>query len=88
MKTIQVSYNIAEGDLKTKTRQAKEHLDKGCRVKIELRMKGRQNAHPDIALERVRSMVSELTDPKIVIEKQPTLNGKTVEAMLIAKQKM
>lgn len=88
LKTIQLGCNIAQGDLDVKTKRAKEFLDKGHRVKIEMRMKGRQNAHPDIALEKMKAVVESLTEPKIVIEKKPTLDGKTIIAQLIAKQKM
>lgn len=88
LKTIQVSYGIAQGDLDTKVRQAREHLDKGCRVKFEMRMKGRQNAHPDIALGKMSDIIEGLKEPRIVVEKHPVLNGKIVEAMLVAKQKV
>jgi translation initiation factor IF-3 len=88
LKTIQLGYNIAQGDLDTKTKHAREFLDKGHRVKIEMRMKGRQNAHPDIALEKMKGVVESLMEPRIVVEKKPTLDGKTVIAQLIAKLKM
>lgn len=87
LKTIRLGYNIAQGDLNTKTRHASEFLEKGHRVKIEMQMKGRQNAHPDIALEKMKSMVESLTEPRVVVEKKPTLDGKTVIAQLIMKQK-
>ena len=85
LKQVQLSYGIAQGDLKTKLTQAKKFLDDGCRVKIEMRLKGRQNAHPDIALQKMRESVDSLKAPNIIVEKVPTLDGKNIIAQLKAK---
>ena len=79
---MQLSYNIAEGDLSIKLKKAKEFLDEGHRVKIELKLKGRQNAHPDIGLQRVNDAVERLKGPTVIIEKQPTADGKMIWAQL------
>lgn len=72
--------------MNTKIRQAIEHLSKGCRVKLEMKLKGRQNAHPDVALEKMDSMITLLKAPRIVVEKEATLSGRTIEALFVMKE--
>lgn len=88
LKTIQLTPVIAQGDLETKMRHMKEFLEKGCRVKIEMRLKGRQNMHTDLALQKMDAVMLSLQNPRLVIEKKPTLDGKTIIAQVIEKQKL
>lgn len=45
-KEIQLSPDIAENDMNTKARKAKEFLEEGNKVKVVLQLKGRQKAAP------------------------------------------
>lgn len=85
LKQVQLSYGIAAGDLRVKLAQAKKFLEDGCRVRVEMRLKGRQNAHPEIALQKMKEAVESLKAPNIIVEKQPTLDGKNVLTQLKAK---
>jgi translation initiation factor IF-3 len=86
LKTIRISYGIAEGDLTTRVRQATDLLQKGCRVRLEMRLKGRQNAHPDIALAKMLEVYQRLMEPKVdgkyVQERTPLVDGNNVVAQL------
>lgn len=85
LKQVQISYGIARGDLETKLNQARKFLDEKHRVKLEMRLKGRQNAHPDIALQKMQEAVDALSAPGILIEKKPTVDGRNISAQLRAK---
>lgn len=85
VKQLQVSYGIAEGDLKVKLKKAQELLDEGCRVKFEMRLKGRQNAHPDIGMQKMQQILEALRSPRLIVERQPTLDGKMIMMQLRCK---
>lgn len=85
LKQIQLSYNIAKGDLETKLRHAKKHLDAGCRVKLEMKLKGRQNVHTDIGLQKMQEAVTALTCQGLLVERPPLLNGNMIIAQLRMK---
>lgn len=86
LKTIRISYNIGRGDLETKVRQAREHLERGCRVKLEMRLRGRENEHAGLALILMKGTVASLTTPTTVIERPPTQSGRSIEAQLVMTQ--
>ena len=46
LKEIQLSPDIADNDLSTKSAKAREFLEKGNKVKVLVILKGRQKAHP------------------------------------------
>lgn len=48
-KGIRLSVRIGEHDLEVRHQQAKKFLEKGNKVNIELRLRGREKAHKDIA---------------------------------------
>ena len=63
VKTIRLSAKIAIGDIKTKAKKADEFLTDGDWVKIELRMKGREQAFVDVAKEQIETFKQALTVP-------------------------
>jgi len=58
-KTVQISPNTEKHDLETKGRQAVSFLEKGHTVKVLLRMKGRQQAHQDFSMKKLKTFVGE-----------------------------
>ena len=63
VKTIRLSVRISEHDIATKAKQADEFLQDGDLVKVELRMRGREQAFLDLAEKQVRNFQSKLTAP-------------------------
>ena len=49
VKEIKMTINIGKSDYDTKIRHAKEFVEKGQKVKVAIRMKGREITHRDIA---------------------------------------
>ena len=56
IKEIRLSQTIDIGDLKTKAKRAKEFLEDGNKVRVTLKMWGRQLAHTDISASGVDFM--------------------------------
>ena len=75
LKEVQLSCRIDKHDFDTKAGRAKKFLDSGNKVRVSLRFKGREIAHPEIGeemLERFAEAVSESGS----IEKKPKLEGR------------
>ena len=63
IKEVRLSMTIDVGDLNVKARQAQKFLTAGNKVKVSIRMRGRQMAHSDLGLEvmkRFFELVKEL----------------------------
>lgn len=57
-KGIRLSIRISDHDLETKIEQAGKFLNRGDKVKLELMMKGRENARPELAREVIERFIS------------------------------
>lgn len=53
VKGIRLTYNISPHDMKTRAATASKFLEKGDRVKIDLRLRGREKAFGDLSKEKV-----------------------------------
>ena len=85
LKEYRLSPVIDVGDFETKLRNASKYLEKGDRVKLTIRFKGRQMAHTELGnevLERFASRVEEIAD----IEQKPKLDGRVMTMLLVPKK--
>ena len=85
LKEFRLSPVIDVGDFETKLRNATKYLEKGDRIKLTIRFKGRQMAHTELGkevLDRFASRVTEYAD----IEQKPKLDGRTMTMLLIPKK--
>ena len=85
IKEYRLSPVIDVGDFETKLKNATKYLEKGDKIKLTIRFKGRQMAHTELGnevLERFASRVSEIAD----IEQKPKLDGRVMTMMLIPKK--
>jgi len=81
VKEIRLSQTIDIGDINTKLKQAREFLIDGNKVRVNLRMQGRQQAHPEISLEVLNKFAEKLSDIS-TIDKNPTTEGRIMFLML------
>lgn len=86
VKEVWLSATIDTGDLKVKAKSAEKFLKSGDKVKVSIRLKGRQMAHSDIAM-RVMSDFFELLKDFSIMEKQPLQEGKNITMILSAAEK-
>jgi translation initiation factor IF-3 len=86
IKEIQLSVDIAENDINTKSRKASEFLQRGDKVKCSLNLKGRQKANSErgeIVMLKFFTLVSEFG----VLESLPSLQGSKWGMMIKPKKK-
>ncbi len=86
VKEVWLSATIDTGDLKVKAKSAEKFLKGGDKVKVSIRLKGRQMAHSDIAM-RVMNDFYEILKDFSVMEKQPLQEGKNITMILSAADK-
>lgn len=60
IKGIRLSLNIGEHDRDVRLNQAKKFLGEGDKVKVEMILRGRENAHQDLAREIMMKFVADL----------------------------
>lgn len=70
VKGLRLSLNIGPHDLETRRQQSKKFLEKGDRVKIEIRLRGRERAHMGRAREIMQQFVDSLNaDIPVVLDR-------------------
>ena len=81
IKEIWLSMTIDVGDLNVKAKQASKFLQAGNKVKVSIRMRGRQMAHSELGLD-VMTKFFDLVKDKASMEKQPLTEGRNIWMML------
>lgn len=85
IKEIRMSPNIDDNDLNTKVASAKKFLEKGNRVKVTLRFRGREMAHMTSSKHILDDFAEALKDVAVV-EKAPKVEGRTMTMFLVEKK--
>jgi translation initiation factor IF-3 len=82
-KEIRLSPNIDTNDLNTKVNQTKKFLEKGNKIKVTLRFRGREMAHRDVGKEILDSFYEQLKDVAVV-DKPAKMEGRSMVMFLSA----
>jgi translation initiation factor IF-3 len=85
VKEIRLSPNIDANDLNTKANQARKFIEKGDKVKVALRFRGREMAHMGMGRQILEQFYQKLEDIS-VIEKAPKLEGRSMIMFLTEKR--
>jgi len=85
LKELWLSPRIEEHDLKVRLDRTREFLEEGYKVKLTVKFKGREMAHPDLG-HRVLQEVMELLGDKAAIEGEPKFEGRRL-SMIVTKIK-
>ena len=85
LKEFRLSPVIDVGDFETKLRNATKYLQKGDRVKLTIRFKGRQMAHTELGKEVLMRFADRVSDYS-EIKDQPKLDGRVMTMMLEPKK--
>jgi len=83
-KEIRLGLKIDEHDLHIKSKKVSQFLNKGHKVKITIKFKGRENAYPQLGKELLNKFLNTLE--KYTIEKEPLKQGRQL-ITFIAPQK-
>lgn len=84
LKEIWLSMTIDVGDLNVKAKQAQKFLAAGNKIKVSIRMRGRQNAHSDLGVE-VMNKFYQMIENDAMVEKKPLLEGRNILMILAPK---
>ncbi len=82
IKEVWLSMTIDVGDLNVKAKQAQKFLSAGNKVKVSIRMRGRQMAHSELGIEVMKKFF-EIVKDFGTMEKQPLLEGRNIWMMLV-----
>ena len=85
IKEVRLSPNIEENDLNTKMNAARKFLEKGNKVKVTLRFRGREMAHMEQSRHILTDFAEKLSDIA-VIDKAPKLEGRSMMMFLTEKR--
>ncbi|MDY0365119.1 MAG: translation initiation factor IF-3 [Arcobacter butzleri] len=86
VKEIKLSVKIADNDISYKVKHAREFLEEGNHVRFRVFLKGREMAQPELGvevLEKIWPMIEDIG----VMDKEPKLEGRYVNMMILPKAK-
>ena len=83
-KEIRLRPKIEDHDYQTKLKQTIGFLEKGNKVKITLRFRGREMAHTDLGRELLNKMISDIGEAGNV-ENRPKFEGRVIVTILAPK---
>jgi translation initiation factor IF-3 len=81
VKGIRLSVRIGQHDLEFKAKQATGFISEGNKVKLDVQMRGREQAHPELAFDLIKKFPGMLQVP-FNIESGPSRMGGTVSLIL------
>ncbi len=81
LKEVWLSATIDVGDLKRLAAQAVKFTNDGNKVKASIRLKGRQQAYPERAVEIIKNFI-ELAGDSVQVEKAPVQEGRNIFTIL------
>ena len=85
VKEIRLSMTIDVGDLNVKARQATKFLEAGNKVKVTIRLRGRQMAHANLAKDVINNFYESLQEI-CVVEKPLNMEGRNLILILAPKK--
>ena len=84
-KEFRLSPTIDIGDIETKLKNVTKYLEKGDKIKLSIRFKGRQMAHTDLGKDVLVKFAARL-EGIAEVEQQPKLDGRSMTMLLAPKK--
>lgn len=85
-KGIRLSVKIGDHDMMVRIKAGQKFLDKGDKLKMELQLRGREKAHPELAKEVIERYIS-LLEREVVIEAPVNKMGNRFSSIVSLKKK-
>ena len=86
VKEVRMSPNIDENDLNTKVAAARKFIEKGNKVKVSIRFRGREMAHTSASRPMMDAFATQLS-AIAVVEKAPKMEGRFMTMCLAEKSR-
>jgi translation initiation factor IF-3 len=84
LKEVKLGVNIEKHDLDVKLGKIKEFLTDGCKVKIVIKFHGRENAHQDLGIKLLDSILAEIKEMSVT---ETSLTSERREIFVIVRSK-
>ena len=81
VKEVRLRPRTDDHDLQVRVRAARRFLEEGHKVKVEVRFRGREATHPEVARDQIGRIAAGVADIAIV-ERAPSLEGRSMFAIL------
>jgi translation initiation factor IF-3 len=85
VKEVRLRPRTDEHDLQVRVRAARRFLEEGHKVKVEVRFRGREATHPEVARERIAQIAAGVADIAM-LERPPSMEGRSMFAILARGQ--
>ena len=85
LKEYRLSVTIDVHDFDTKLKNARSYVEKGHKVKVSVRFKGRQIAHPELGKDVIVRFAEKLSDVGEISE-LPKLEGRSISLVVAPKK--
>jgi len=87
LKELRFRPNIGENDLRLRARRAEDFLREGDKVKLTVVFRGREAAHPELGLEKIR-LLTDMLKEFGKMEKEPARFDRGYDVLLLPIKKM
>lgn len=81
LKELRLRPRTDDHDLNVRAKAARKFLEDGHKVKLQVRFRGRENTHPEVAQAQIFRIAQELADIAI-LERAPEIEGRGMYAIL------
>lgn len=85
LKEYRLSVTIDTHDFETKLKNARGYVEKGHKVKVSVRFKGRQIAHPELGRDVIVKFADALNEVGEIVE-APKLEGRSISLVVAPKK--
>jgi translation initiation factor IF-3 len=89
-KGVRLTFRISEHDRMVRVKQSVKFLNKGHKVKFELIVRGRENAHMNVAFEKAKSFIEDIKglieEGELIVESPPKKEGHRITSIIILKK--
>ena len=84
LKKVRLTAKIADNDIAQKTKRVLQFLQDGAKVQVFVRFRGREQAHPEIAMDVLRRVAKGVAE-HARLEQKPVMEGRVLSMMLAPK---
>lgn len=85
LKGVRLGFGMGKADKERQQQLTMKFLDEGHKVQVEMRLRGRENAHKDFARKQIHQFLTELGD-RIVVEQALNVMGNRLTAIVGLKK--
>ena len=84
-KEVRLRPGTGEGDLEIKAKHAREFLEEGYKVGLQLQFRGRELSHKELGMQMIHRF-TKMLDDIAKVEQEPKMEGKRMTALLAPRK--